>query len=76
MNFNRISEKIKYFLLGILLTISLLLLIGAYGNSPGRFQVSAWSGSGTGYGTFVVDTATGETKMAFLNTGIAKENNL
>jgi hypothetical protein len=42
----------------------------------GRYQVCAWSGSGTGFGAFIVDTAIAETKMAYLNTGTLKENNL
>ena len=76
MHNNRMYEKIKYFLLGVLLTTSLLLLMGAYANAPQRFQVSAWSANGIGYGAFIVDTATGETKMAYLNAGVDKENNL
>ena len=76
MNRNRTYEKLKFFLLGVLMAVSLLLLMGAYGNTSGRYQVSAWSGNGIGYGAFVVDTATGETKIAYLNAGIDKENNL
>jgi len=67
-------EKIKFFLLGVSVALGMLLLIGATSGPPGpphygRYQISAW---GTGFGenaggmgAFVVDTATGETKMAY-----------
>jgi hypothetical protein len=69
-------EKLKFFFLGVLLAVSLAVLMGAYGNSPGRYQVSAWSGSGIGYGAFVVDTTTGNTKMIYMNIGDQKQNHL
>lgn len=69
-------EKLKYFLLGLLVAVSLAILTGAYGNSSGRYQVSAWSGGGIGYGAFVVDTTTGETKIVYLNSGMEKQNHL
>jgi hypothetical protein len=50
--------------------------MGAYANSFARYQVSAWSGSGIGYGAFVVDTTTGETKMVYMNVGDEKRNHL
>lgn len=76
MNRKQPIEKLKFFILGVLLTISMLLLTGASGESHGRYQVSAWSSTGTGFGAFIVDTATGETKIAYLNTGTMKQNNL
>ena len=69
-------EKLKFFLLGVLLAISFVILMGASGGSFGRYQVSAWSGSNIGFGAFVVDTTTGETKMVYLNSGIEKQNHL
>jgi hypothetical protein len=69
-------EKLKYFLLGVLLAVSLALLTGAYANSFGRYQVSAWGGGSIGYGAFVVDTSTGETKMVYMNIGDERRNHL
>ena len=68
--------KLKYFLLGALLVISLAVLMGVSGNSFGRYQISAWSGSSVGYGAFVMDTTTGETKIVFMNIGDKKQNHL
>jgi hypothetical protein len=72
------KERLTYFLLGTLLVFAVLILMGAYGNSYGRFQIDAWGGSGIGFGAFVVDTATGETKLVYLNTGMPtdQKNNL
>jgi hypothetical protein len=69
-------ERLKFFFLGVLLVLSLAVLMGAYANSSGRYQVSAWSGSGIGYGAFVVDTTTGETKIVYMNIGDEKRNHL
>lgn len=69
-------ERLKFLLIGVLLLISLAVLTGATGNSFGRYQVSAWSGGNIGYGAFVVDTTTGETKMVYLNSGAEKQNHL
>ena len=69
-------ERLKFFFWGILLAISLLVLMGASGNSIGRYQVSAWSGGGIGFGAFIVDTTTGETKIVYLNSGTEKQNHL
>lgn len=69
-------KKIKFFILGVLLTISLVVLTGAYGSYVDRYQVSAWSADGIGFGAFVIDTTTGETKMVYLNSGLEKQNHL
>lgn len=69
-------DRIKFFFLGALLVLSLVLLIGAYENSCGRYQLSAWSAGGIGFGAFVVDTTTGEAKMVYLNSGEDKQNHL
>jgi threonine dehydrogenase-like Zn-dependent dehydrogenase len=69
-------EKLKYFLLGVLLAVCLAFLAGASGDSFGRYQVSAWGGGSIGYGAFVVDTSTGETKMVYMNIGDERRNHL
>lgn len=78
MKNERKFERLKFFLLGVLLAISLTVLTGAYANSNsfGRYQVSAWSGSSVGFGAFIVDTTTGETKMVYLNSSLEKQNHL
>ena len=69
-------ERLKFFFWGALLAVCLTVLMGAYGNSLGRYQVSAWSGGGIGYGAFVMDTTTGKTKMVYMNIGDEKQNHL
>lgn len=69
-------EKLKFFLLGVLLAISLVIIMGANGGSFGRYQVAAWSGSNIGFGAFIVDTTSGETKIVYLNSGVEKQNRL
>lgn len=69
-------EKWKFFLLGVLLAISLAVLTGANGSYVDRYQVSAWSSEGIGFGAFVVDTATGETKMVYMGSDMEKQNHL
>jgi hypothetical protein len=69
-------ERLKFFFWGMLLAVSLVVLMGASGNSIGRYQVSAWSGSGIGFGAFIADTTTGETKIVYLNSGTEKQNHL
>jgi len=69
-------ERLKFFFWGMLLAVSLVVLIGASGNSFGRYQVSAWSGGGIGFGAFIADTTTGETKLVYLNSGTEKQNHL
>jgi hypothetical protein len=72
------KARLTYFLFGIIVVIAVAMLMGAYGNSYGRYQIDAWGGSGIGFGAFVVDTATGETKLVYLNTGMQTDqrNNL
>ena len=62
-------EKAKFFLLGMLVVVGLLILTGAYGNAPGRYQLETWGAGGIGFGAFVTDTVSGETKIVYLNTG-------
>lgn len=63
-------EKAKFFLLGMLVVIGFLILTGAVGNAPGRYQLEAWGAGGIGFGAFVTDTVSGETKIVYLNTGM------
>jgi len=76
MSTQRLSMKWKYFLGGFVLAFSILILMGAYRETPGRYQLNAWGASNIGFGAFVTDTASGETKIVYLNTGTVKENNL
>ena len=66
---------VKPFLFGMIAALTLLLLTAAVDISPpnyGRYQLSSWAGplgpEGGGFGAFVVDTATGETKMVYSRT--------
>ncbi len=83
-------EKIKFFLLGMLVVIGLMILTGAHSSfeeTPalvlpnGRYQISAWGANfgrtiGGGFGAFIVDTVSGETKIVYTSLyGInGKEN--
>jgi hypothetical protein len=67
----------KYFIMGFLLALSILFVVGAdRGVPPGRYQVGAFGASGVGFGAFVTDTFSGETKIVYLNTGTAHEKHL
>ncbi|MEJ2283996.1 MAG: hypothetical protein P8X85_10425 [Desulfobacterales bacterium] len=67
---NHWVEKAKFFLLGMIVVIGFLILTGAVGNTPGRYQLEAWGAGGIGFGAFVTDTVSGETKIVYLNTGM------
>jgi len=67
-------EKAKFFLLGMLVVIGFLILTGAYGNAPGRYELETWGAGGIGFGAFVTDTVSGETKIVYLNTGMKTSN--
>ena len=64
------TEKVKFFLLGMLVMIGFMILAGAYADAPGRYQLESWGASGIGFGAFVADTVSGETKIVYLNTGM------
>jgi hypothetical protein len=66
----------RYFFLGFILALSLVLVLGAYRENPGRYQLGAWGASGVGFGAFVTDTYSGKTKIVYLNTGTEHEKNL
>lgn len=56
------SERVVYFMLGILAVLGMLFLTGASLNSPvGRYQISSWV-RGQFVGAMVVDTTTGMVK--------------
>lgn len=66
------STFIKYFLLGILMIGSVMFVMGHKDGNPnyGRYQISSWGTSfgdlSGGCGAFIIDTATGETKTAYM----------
>ncbi len=61
-------ERAKFFLLGMVLVIGMMFLMGAANETVvidnGRYQVSAWGNDGA-HGAFIVDTISGETKIAY-----------
>lgn len=69
MNHN-VNHFYKWALIALLVSMLVVFIIGAAGPSSGRYQLEAWGGSGIGFGAFVIDTATGETKIVYLNTGM------
>ncbi len=66
-------ERLRFFLLGMLVLTGFLMLTGGVDNTPpinaGRYQLSAWSGAlgsqGGGVGAFVIDTVSGEVRTAY-----------
>ena len=58
--------RLKFFALGALVVIAAVFLTGMDAPAPnyGRYQISAW-GDATAHGAFIVDTATGETKIVY-----------
>lgn len=83
MNDSNKIERLFYLAVGAIITASFFLLVGATDVSApnyGRYQISAWS-SQTGkdsvaVGAFVLDTATGETKVVYHRTVSAVEARL
>lgn len=89
-----VMERIKFFLLGMLVVIGLVILMGANTTDTGshfllgtgRYQISSWGSFGEdkvgGFGVYIVDTLTGETKTVYTrlfgikNEGILIKNNL
>ncbi|OHB33079.1 MAG: hypothetical protein A2X84_02565 [Desulfuromonadaceae bacterium GWC2_58_13] len=66
------NERIKFFGLGLLVALAIMLLAGATDVGPpsyGRYQIASWGtefgSKGGGFGVFIADTATGETKMVY-----------
>jgi len=61
------TDQVKIFILGMLTAFAFLLLLGTREAPPpnyGRYQVSAW-GNGEAHGAFIVDSASGETKIVY-----------
>ncbi|MBW1683138.1 MAG: hypothetical protein JRF59_15720 [Deltaproteobacteria bacterium] len=62
-----LKDRIKFFILGALVTLGLMTVMGLREKTEpryGRYQISAWGANGA-YGAFVIDTATGETKVVY-----------
>lgn len=75
-----IKDRFVFILMGALATAVIFLLVGATDIAAphyGRYQVSAWSSpvgrDAVGVGAFIVDTATGETRMVFNRSFTASE---
>jgi hypothetical protein len=66
------SDRFKYFLLGLLTVGAVVFLMGNHSSAPnyGRYQISSWGTAfgdfSGGCGAFIIDTATGETKTAYM----------
>jgi len=69
-----LRERVRFYILGILSIIGLLVLSGSTNHSQpppnyGRYQISSWGAyfgnSKGGYGAFIIDTITGETKTVY-----------
>ena len=61
--------KLLFFFLGVVFTLSILMLTGAKEMRYGGYQISAWSAESVGFGCYVLDTNTGVTKIVYQNTG-------
>ena len=64
-----IRERIRFFLLGVLVIVGAIFLMGATTDKPiienGRYQISAW-GDDEAHGSFIVDTVSGETRIVYM----------
>ena len=66
------TNKLKYFLLGLMTISVVMFLMGNRSSTPsyGRYQISSWGTAfgdfSGGCGAFIIDTATGETKTAYM----------
>jgi hypothetical protein len=79
-----LTEKVKYFLTGAAVGAGMFFLLGAANNDVvidnGRYQLAAW-GDAKAHGAFIIDTVSGETKIAYRykdlgNSRGAERNNL
>ena len=61
-----IDKRLRFFALGALVVLAAVFLMGMDAPAPryGRYQISAW-GDAAAHGAFIVDTATGETKIVY-----------
>lgn len=75
-----IDQRLRFFTLGAVAVLAAVFLMGMDAPSPnyGRYQISAW-GDAAAHGVFVVDTASGETKIVYrykeADGGRVKERN-
>lgn len=83
MNKSSRKEKLFYVVIGSIITATLFLLVAATDVSApnyGRYQLSSWSSqngnNSVAVGAFILDTATGETKLVYHKTITAAENGL
>lgn len=67
------ADRLKYFLFGLMTISAIMLLMGSRSSPPpsyGRYQISSWGTAfgdfSGGCGAFIIDTATGETKTAYM----------
>ena len=64
--------KVRYFIFGILAVLWIVTFMGNSNSAPhyGRYQLSSWGTAfgdfSGGCGAFIIDTATGETKTAYM----------
>lgn len=62
-------ERLKFFLLGLVVAMGIFSLMGFKANDDvvidnGRYQIAAW-GSEKAHGAFVMDSITGQTKIVY-----------
>jgi hypothetical protein len=80
-----LRERIKYFLIGVLVVTGVVFLMGTKPHEQVvldsvRYHISAW-GDSRAHGAFVVDTISGETKIVYRyketgDGGFRERNNL
>ena len=73
-----LGEKMKFFILGLLVAFGLMIMMGLREKTEpryGRYQISAWGANGA-YGAFVLDTATGVTKIVYESDSIEDRKRL
>ena len=64
-----LRERVKYFLMGVLVVTGMIFLMGTKPHEQvvidsERYHISAW-GDSRAHGAFVVDTISGETKIVY-----------
>jgi len=69
MNTGSWKIKLFFFSLGIVFTLSILVLTGATQMRYGGYPISAWAAADIGYGCYILDTNTGVTKIVYQSTG-------
>ena len=72
------SVKLKYFVLGLIVSLLFFTFISAYNTPPantGKYQISTFFDSGK-YGLFICDTETGVVKIVHVDWGSDYYNDL